>query len=461
MMRLLWRTSAAVIFLGCGVTSSGPQTPEPSSVGSDLSYSKTIGNPSAVTDWNATAVQFLSPSTFLSTRILAMTHVAIYDSVMAISHDYEPYAVSVRAPDGTSAEAAVAAAAHKVLVNQVPAQTAGFDSAYATALSAIPEGVGKTDGVALGEFVAEWILFLRSGDVLGPASYAQPQAPGVWQPSGDGYNTGVVATTWPSLTPFALRSTSQFRAPPPPALSSRTYAANFNEVKSLGATHSTTRTADQTAAALFWYENGQIHFNGLARDLATSRGLTISQTARLFALLNVAMADGSMTVFDTKYAYNFWRPIAAIRGAAVDGNSATEADPTWDSLLPLVAPHPDYTSQHAVIASAAATVLGKFFGRHTTFTLQTGSGTANGVAPRTYASFSEAAEENAASRVWLGWHFPISAHLGTVQGRQVAKFILQHALRPLPGDKDDDRDDDDDGTDPENLLTRTEQGRIN
>jgi len=448
MMRLLWRTSAAAIFLGCGGTGPGSQAREASSVETNLADSRAIGNPSAVTDWNATAVQFLTPSTFMSTRILAMTHVAIYDSVMAISHGYEPYAVSVRAPDGTSAEAAVAAAAHKVLVNQVPAQTAGFDSAYATALAAIPEGVAKADGIALGEFVAEWILFLRSGDVLGPASYSQPQAPGVWQPSGDGYNTGVVATTWPSLTPFALRSTSQFRAPPPPALSSRTYAANFNEVKSLGATHSTTRSADQTAAALFWYENGQIHFNGLARDLASSRGLTISQTARLFALLNVAMADGSMTVFDTKYAYNFWRPIAAIRGAAVDGNAATEADPTWDSLLPLVAPHPDYTSQHAVISSAAATVLARFFGNHTTFTLSTGSATANGVAPRTYESFSAAAEENASSRVWLGWHFPISAHLGTVQGRQVARFALTHSMRPLRGERDDDGGADGDGREP-------------
>jgi hypothetical protein len=173
------------------------------------------------------------------------------------------------------------------------------------------------------------------------------------------------------------------------------------------------------------------------------------------------MADGAIAVMDTKYTYNFWRPIAAIRGADTDGNSATAADPTWDSLLPMVAPHPDYISQHAVIASAVATVLGEFFGRRTTFTLQTGSGTANGVAPRTYASFSEAAEENAASRVWLGWHFPISAHLGTVQGRQVAKFILHHALRPLPGDKDDDRDDDDDGTDSEGFPARREQGRTN
>jgi hypothetical protein len=393
---------------------------------------------SAVTDWNAIALQFLAPATFSATRILAMSHLAIYDSVEAITQDHEPYAVHVRAPRWTSAEAAVAAAAHTVLVNQLPAQAAGLDAAYDAALAAIPDGIQKANGIALGEFVANRIIALRAADVLGPATYSQPMAPGVWQPSGDGYNTGVFATTWPSLTPFALRSTRQFRAPPPPALTSPEYAVNVNLTKSLGARFSTTRTPDQTAAAFFWYENGQIHFNALARDLATSHGLGLSRTARLFAFLNVALADGSMTAFDTKYAYNFWRPIAAIRGAADDGNDATEPDPAWDSLLPLIAAHPEYTSQHAVIAAAATTVLARFFGDHTTFTLSTGSGEANGVPPRTYRSFSDAAEEDAASRVWLGYHFPISAHIGTIQGRLVATFVLDHILRSVRADRDDD-----------------------
>jgi len=248
-----------------------------------------------VTDWNSIALQFLAPATFSATRILAMTHLAIYDSVEAITQDHEPYAVHVRAPRWTSAEAAVASAAHTVLVNQLPAQAAGLDAAYDAALAAIPDGIQKANGIALGEFVANRIIALRAADVLGPATYSQPMAPGVWQPSGDGYNTGVVATTWPSLTPFALRSTRQFRAPPPPALTSPEYAVNVNLTKSLGARFSTTRTPDQTAAAFFWYENGQIHFNALARDLATSHGLGLSRTARLFAFLNVALADSSMT----------------------------------------------------------------------------------------------------------------------------------------------------------------------
>jgi membrane-associated phospholipid phosphatase len=429
-------TSAAALILVLGSSPPIAHAREDGTRGGRPVDTMAPDNGTAVIEWNATALRLLTPATFVSTRILAMTHLAIYDSVIAITLDYEPYAVTVQAPTWTSADAAVASAAHEVLVNQLPARATDLDAAYAASLAAIPDGIPKTNGMALGEFVAGRIIALRSADVLGPATYSQPDAPGVWQPSGDGYNTGVVATTWPSLTPFALRSTRQFRAPPPPALTSIEYATNVNVTKSLGARFSTTRTPDQTAAALFWYENGQITFNALARDLATSHGLDLSQTARFFALLNVAMADGSMTVFDTKYAYNFWRPIAAIRGAATDGNDATVADPAWDSLLPLVAAHPEYTSQHAVIAAAAATVLTRFFGDHTTFTMSTGSAEANGVAPRTFHSFFEAAEENAASRVWLGWHFPMSVHMGTIQGRQVATFALNHILRPVRDDAD-------------------------
>ncbi len=332
--------STAVLTLVGGATSASVQgSGREAAAGASLPVADNEDG-SAVTNWNATALQFLAPATFAATRILAMTHLAIYDAVMAITHDHEPYAVAVDAPDDTSAGAAVAAAAHRVLVTQVPTQSAGFDSAYDAALAGIPDGTAKTNGIALGEFVAARMLFLRSGDILGPAAYSQPEAPGIWQPAGDGYSTGVVATTWPSLTPFALRSTSQFRAPKPPALTSREYALNFEATKSLGARFSATRTPEQTAAALFWAENGQIHFNALARDLAVSRGFTLSRAARLYALLNAALADGSMTAFDSKYAYDFWRPIAAIRGAATDGNAATEPDPTWDSLVPLTAAHP-------------------------------------------------------------------------------------------------------------------------
>jgi membrane-associated phospholipid phosphatase len=431
MTRHLWLPAAAALSLLSGTHQAAAQ-PVSSHVRPNPPEISTAVDGSAVVAWNATALQFLPAGTAVSTRILAMTHVAIYDAVIAITHAGEPYAVPATAPLETSPEAAVAAAAHRVLVDQLPAAAGGFDTAYADALSAIPDDVSKTNGVALGELVAAQILALRSADVLGPAFYSQPEAPGTWQPVGDGYNTGVAATTWPDLAPFALRRTSQFRPPPPPALTSALYALNVNLVKSLGATHSVTRTPDQTAAALFWYENGQIHFNALARQQSTSHGLDLFTAARLFALLNVALADGSMAGFDTKYAYNFWRPIAAIRGAASDGNAATDPDPAWDSLLPLLAAHPEYISQHAIIAAAAATVLAAFFGDRTSFTLSTGSAVTYGVAPRTYRRFSEAAVEDAASRVWLGYHFPMSAGLGLIMGRDVATFALEHVMRPSP-----------------------------
>jgi hypothetical protein len=236
-------------------------------------------------------------------------------------------------------------------------------------------------------------------------------------------------TTWPSLTPFVLYSADQFRLDPPLDLASDEYAADFAAVKSLGAKNSTTRTKDQTDAANFWYEGGNLHFNVLARSLAISHGLGLSQTARLLALVNVAMADGAIAVMDTKYHYNFWRPIAAIRGADTDGNDATVADPTWDSMRPLTAAHPDYASQHAVIASAVATVLGRIFGDDTQFTLSTNSGTNAGVPQRTFNSFSQAAAENAESRVWLGWHFPTAAHRGLLLGQLVGEFVFDHAMQ--------------------------------
>jgi hypothetical protein len=225
MTRHSWRVGTAAAMLLAATPAVMGQSRPATDIRHHAPQRATIDG-SVVTAWNATALQFLTPATFASTRILAMTHLAIYDTVVAVTHHGRPYAIAASAPLDTSAEAAVSAAAHRVLVDQVPAQAAGLDAAFAAALAGIPDGAAKADGIAVGEFVASHILALRSGDVLGPASYSQSEAPGVWQPAGDGYNSGVAATTWPGLTPFALRQTSQFRPPPPPALTSREYALN-------------------------------------------------------------------------------------------------------------------------------------------------------------------------------------------------------------------------------------------
>ena len=232
------------------------------------------------------------------------------------------------------------------------------------------------------------------------------------------------------MSPFAAKSGSQFRAEGPPALSSDQYAADYNEVKSVGALNSTTRTPDQTEAALSWAaENAQITWNNIARIAAAAQPNSLSENARLFALLNLAIADTSIAVMDAKYTYNFWRPREAIHAGDVDGNANTIADPTWTPLN-YIGVHPDYTSQHAAVGGTAAKVLARFFESDDfSFTITT-IGAPGGVV-RSYDSFSRAAEENMHSRVWLGAHFRTACQDGLKQGKHVADYVMHHFLRPI------------------------------
>ena len=233
---------------------------------------------------------------------------------------------------------------------------------------------------------------------------------------------------WGQVTPFVLHSGSQFRADGPPSLTSATYTADFNEVKSLGAINSATRTADQTEAALFWAENSQIHWNNIARMVAIERQNSLLENARLFALLNLAGADTSIVVFDTKYFYNSWRPITAIREADSDGNDATVADPTWTPLVATAA-HPDYVSQHTAYAACAAEILASFFGTDDiSFSFTTS--TAPGGVVRSYESFSQAADECGEARIWIGYHTRTAVIHGRNQGRQVGHYVFHHILLP-------------------------------
>ena len=385
-----------------------------------------------VTDWNqiTLSTQAAVPGasrTPPASRALAMVHAAIYDSVNAIDRKYTAYAVDAHAPDGASPEAAAAAAAHRVLLGLYPSQHVNIDAAYAASLSQIPDGQSKIDGMNLGEFVGASILALRSGDGSGlNPLYNQPIAPGVWQPAVPGT---ALFVGWGQVTPFAINSGSQFRAYGPPDLTSAEYAADFNEVKSLGAINSATRTAYQTETALFWAENSQINWNHIAVSAANTRQNGLDENARLFALLNIAGADTAIAVFDSKYTYNFWRPIAAIRAADTDGNDATEADLNRTSLLATPA-HPDYTSQHSAMGASAAEVLADFFGTDDIgFSLTTS--TSPGGVVRSYTSFSQAAKENMESRILIGYHFRSACRHGFNQGKQVGNFVFRHALKPV------------------------------
>jgi hypothetical protein len=252
-------------------------------------------------------------------------------------------------------------------------------------------------------------------------------APGIciYQP-----DPSALFVAWGDVTPFALNCGSQFRTDGPPALCSERYAADYNEVKSVGVLNSATRTPDQTEAALFWAaENAQITWNNIARIAAAAHHNSLSENARLFALLNLAIADTSITVMDTKYTYNFWRPREAIHDGDADGNHNTIADPTWVPLN-YIGVHPDYTSQHAAVGGTAAKVLARFFETDDfSFTITT-IGAPGGVF-RSFDSFSQAAKENMNSRVWLGVHFRTACRDGLKQGKQVANFVVHHFLKPL------------------------------
>jgi hypothetical protein len=389
-----------------------------------------------VTHWNETANASLAAGGVrfnIQTRALAIMHAAMFDAVNAIDRQYTPYAINLSA-SGASPEAAAAAAAHLVMVTLVPAQVATLNAAYVASLAQIPDGPAKSDGIAMGETVALAILALRSTDDLTfIAPYTPGNGPGAWQPTAPAFGPAVWVT-WRNLKPFTLNSGAQFRAEGPPALTSAEYTADFNEVKSLGAVNSTTRTPEQTQIALFWLENSNYTWNRIARLAAVAHNNTLAQNARLFALLNMAGADSLIAGFDTKYTYNFWRPITAIRAGDTDGNDDTLGDPNWTPLAPLPAfatpPHPDYISNHSNYSAAAAQVLASFFGSDDFDYSITTSTVPNG-AFRSYNSFRQAAEECGVSRIYVGYHFGTAVRHGLNMGKQVGNFAFHHSLQTL------------------------------
>jgi len=384
-----------------------------------------------VIDWNQTAIATLNAAGVRfppQTRALAMMHAAMFDAVNSTNHRYSAYAIDIYAP-GVSPEAAAAAAAHSVLLSLVPSQQLSLDAAYAASLAQVPDGPAKNDGITLGVLVASGILTLRSADGSNAVvPYTPGTGPGVWQPTPPAFGPAVFVA-FATTTPFTMRSSSQFLAEGPPALISKEYAKDFDEVKSLGAINSATRNGDQTEAALFWIENSDFTWNLIARLAAAANQNDLSENARLFALLNMATADGIIAGFNTKYTYNFWRPITAIRSADTDGNNETLADPGWTPLSPTPA-HPDYTSNHSIYSAAAAEVLALVL-KSDAFNFSITSSTAPNGAVRSYHSFSQAAEECGMSRIWLGFHFHTAVRHGLSQGKQIGRFAVEHWLKPV------------------------------
>ena len=391
-----------------------------------------------IIDWNnvlLNAVRTNSMSPLPTSRVSAAMNTAMYDAVNSIARTHQPYHVDMTADPGTSREAAAAQAAHRVLSGLVPASQASYDAALANSLSSVPDGAGKTAGIALGNTVGAAILALRANDGANAVvPYTPGSAPGDWRPTPPA-NAAAAAPQWGSITPWAMSSPTQFRNPDgPPALDSAEYTAAFNQVKEIGSATSSTRTAEQSDIALYWA--GQTgtstpagHWNRIAQTVAESQGNTLEENARLFALVGIAQADAFIACWDNKYLYDHWRPVTAIRAAETDGNPDTAADPNWSSFI-ITPNHPSYLSGHSSMSGASGAVLADFFGTDNISFTSSAEGVS--VPDRTFTSFSQASQEAADSRLYGGIHWSYDNEDGLALGRALGHHVFATQLRAIP-----------------------------
>jgi hypothetical protein len=393
--------------------------------------------------WNELLVQSLSaqPPRVPLARNLSLVHAAMFDAVNAIDRSYESYHAQVPASRGASQEAAAAEAAHDTLVALYPGRAAIFDEQLATDLADIPLGRAR-QGVAVGKAVAQQILNLRADDgAAAIVTYTPPNNdPGQWQPTAPDFSPAASAHV-SQITPFAVNSSTQFRPGPPPALDSAGYATALNETKVVGARDAETadrdnnglpdRTPDQTQIGNVWRLPVTNHavWNRIGQEMAAARGLSLPETARMFALLDMSINDGLETSFGTKFHYALWRPITAIRRADEDGNATTEAEPTWLTLHPNTPAYPTYSGNAATIGAASATVLTSVFGSDAGFQIHWDPYGFAGVT-RSYTSFWDAADEQARSRVYGGIHFNFDSTAGQQIGTNVANYVIENYLEP-------------------------------
>ena len=400
----------------------------------------------------------------MDSRALAIVSIAVADAADAVTHAFKPYLFRADAPSGTSLGAAVACAAHDTLVALYPHQQAMLDAAFQQSLTYLARhgasARGRRLGVEMGRSIAGLMIADRAHDgskINAPHMYGT--APGQWQLDPLHPHQTPIGADWGAVTPFVLHSMTQFPVPPPPPLGSPQYTQAFNEVKALGGdgVHTpTTRTPRQTMIAIFWGYDGTVglgtppvEYNEITRTIARQEHNTEAENARLFALVNAAMADTAIAVWETKYADDFWRPVTAIRDAANHGNPQTAADPTW---TPLGAPadngsgtnftpaFPSYPSGHAGFGGALFRILADFYGTdHVSFTI--GSDEFNGhtldqygnvrpVVKQHFTSFSQAAEQNGQSRIYLGIHWSFDKVQGIKLGTEIADFVFRHFMEP-------------------------------
>lgn len=385
-----------------------------------------LSSADVVTDWNERAVTAgyaaaVTPG--VSARNLAMVHIAVFEALNSIEPRYTPYRQRISAEPGASHEAAAATAAHHILVRAYPEQGNEFEQALHASLAAVPNAQAKLAGVRVGEMSARAILLERGADGAdGPNTYRPFTTAGKYVPT-----QFPVMSNWGSVRPFALKAGNQFRPPPPYALTSKAWAVEYNEVKKMGVKAGSARTAEQTEIARFWALVGPATYNPVARQLSMAKNLDVVDNSRLFALFSIAACDAGVAIFDAKYKYNFWRPVTAIRNGDIDGNKATERDPSWEPLI-ATPMHPEYPCAHCTFQSTAASVLQTIFGSDfAKFKLT--STTAPGVS-RSFSKLSDYVAEVVNARVYDGVHYRSSGEAGAAMGRKIGQYTVQNFLQP-------------------------------
>ena len=385
-----------------------------------------------ITDWNKTTVDEirklgLGPNP--ASRALAIAHIAAYEAVNTLSKTHEPYHAALAVTLPASADAAAVSAFHLALVLLLPAEKSALDAAYTQSLAEIPDGAARANGIALGESSAVAIFTARIADGSATsATYAGSTDAGKWRPT-PSLLQAALEPGWRFVTPFGLTKPEQFRPAPPPAITSEAFATAYLETQSLGKSDSTTRSVEQTNIANFWKQPTHVPLNAIARAVAQAKALTLAENARLFALLNITIADTRIAVWDAKYEYGYWRPITAINTTTDYGNAAAVPDATWSPLLE-TPNHPEYPSGHSITGAGGLRTLAGFFGGDQV-SFAVGSDTAAGVT-RGFESFTDAEQENANSRIYGGIHYRFSNETGIAVGHQIADYISANYLKELP-----------------------------
>ena len=389
-------------------------------------------DPTVIRDWNATAVATIAVDAGKANAEAFMwfgfVQAAMYNAVVGITREYELYDWDRRGPRSASPEAAAAAAAHDVLLYYFPASKGRLDTQLAASLGGVSDGPAKEQGIAYGEAAAAHFIALRANDGRNaPITFDQAPAPGVWRPTPPA-NAPFFDPWLSQVTPLTMTSPTQFRPAPPPAMTSATYTADFDEVKALGAKVGSTRTAQQTETALFTTDVAVGPYQAALRDLTARHGMDISDTARLFAAVDMSLTDAVISVWDSKFHFGFWRPITAIQLADTDGNPDTAADTTWEPFIPTgTPPYPEYVSGFNGVTGAYTASLSRILGAGQ-LDLNITS-VAAGVT-RHYDAASALNQDGIDGRVYLGIHFRTADEVAIDMGTQVANWALDHYFQP-------------------------------